>query len=46
MAKIKDAKKENFELKKIKIKDNKVITDYAYIHDENPDSEKKDLSRN
>lgn len=39
MAKIKDAKKVNFTLKKFKIKDGKVITDYKYIHDENPDSE-------
>ena len=39
MAKIKDAKKVNFTLKKFKIKDSKVITDYKYLHDENPDSE-------
>lgn len=41
MATIKNAKKQNFELKKIKIKDGKVIVDYVYKHDENPDSEKR-----
>ena len=41
MSKIKDAKKANFELKKFKIKDGKVISDYTYLHDENPDSEKR-----
>jgi hypothetical protein len=39
MAKIKDAKKANFVLKKFKIKDGKVVTDYNYLHDENPDAE-------
>lgn len=42
MAAIKDAKKGNFELKKLKIKSGKVITDYVYLHDENPDSEKRE----
>lgn len=41
MATIKNAKKENFELKKFKIKDGKAIADYVYKHDENPDSEKR-----
>lgn len=42
MAAIKNAKKKNFELKKFKIKNNRVITDYVYLHDENPDSEKRE----
>jgi len=42
MAKIKDAKKTNFTLKKFKIKDGKVVTDYNYLHDENPDSETRE----
>lgn len=41
MATIKNAKKENFELKKFKIKDGRVITDYSYKHDENIDKEKR-----
>jgi len=44
MAKIKDAKKMNFTLKKFKIKDGKVITDYKYLHDENPDSEVREYN--
>lgn len=39
MAQIKDAKKANFELKKFKVKNGKVVTDYIYRHDENPDAE-------
>ena len=42
MAKITDAKRPNFELKKFKLKNNRVITDYTYLHDENPDSEKRE----
>lgn len=34
MAKIKEPKKSNFTLKKFKLKDNRVIADYNYLHDE------------
>lgn len=42
MSKIKDAKKNNFVLKKFKIKNGVVITDYHYTHDENPDLETRE----
>lgn len=35
MAKIKDAKKSNFSLKKFKLQDSKVVADYNYLHDDN-----------
>lgn len=39
MSKLKDGKKENFELLKFKIKDGKGVVDYRYNHTENPQKE-------